>query len=317
MSRSVFHRTALVRERKIFYREAGDPSAPTILLLHGLPGSSADYRNLITALDDSFHLIAPDYVGFGGSETPLPDAFEYTFENLSAYVEALVDAIGLKSYMLYMHDCGGPIGFRLFVRDPHRVTGFIIQNANAYVEGVSNACFRALAPLWDSRNLKTELAAQQFVSLVHPGPLAADTPPVGRSKAGFSGPMQFKTSPGLLDLLEDYRTNVALYPNWQSAFREHAPPTLIIWGKHDPVFIPPGARAYLDDLPEAKLVWLDAGHSVLEQNWEQVAAQIKAAFVPFLVAPSPTLIVARKRGRAQSNQSIPRLSEADRVRTKV
>jgi pimeloyl-ACP methyl ester carboxylesterase len=282
MSAAIFQRTALVRERKSFYREAGDPFAPTILLLHGLPGSSADYRNLIAALADKFHLIAPDYIGFGASEAPAPEAFGCTFENLTVHVAALIDAIGLKSYILYMHDSGGPIGFRLFVRNPSRVTGFVIQNANAYVEGISTACFRALAPLWEHRTAKTEQAAQRFVSLIYPDAPAAETPPAGCSGGGHFPVKLRKIPPGLIDLLEDYRANVALYPDWQAAFREHTPPTLIIWGKHDPVFIPPGARAYLDDLPQAKLVWLNAGHSVLEENWMQVATQIKAAFVPSL-----------------------------------
>jgi pimeloyl-ACP methyl ester carboxylesterase len=295
MSVAIFQRKTLVQERKTFYREAGDPSAPTILLLHGLPGSSADYCNLIAALADKFHLIAPDYIGFGESERPTRDTFDFTFENLTAQVAALIDAIGLKSYMLYMYDCGGPIGFRLFVRNPSRVTGFVIQNANAYVEGISTACFRALAPLWESRTVKTERAAQQFVSLIHPDALAAEMPLAGRSGTGYFPVNLRETPPGLIDLLEDYRTNVDLYPDWQAGFREHAPPTLIIWGKHDPVFIPPGARAYLDDLPQAKLVWLNAGHLVLEENWVQVATQIKAAFVPCAVAPPPATMIACER----------------------
>jgi pimeloyl-ACP methyl ester carboxylesterase len=210
-------------------------------------------------------------------------------------VAGLIDAIGLKSYMLYMHDCGGPVGFRLFVRDPSRITGFVIQNANAYVEGVSTACFRALAPLWESRTIKTEWAAQQFVSCIHPDALAAETPPAGHSAAGYC-PLKLCEAPaGLIDLLEDYRTNVALYSHWQAAFRKHTPPTLIIWGKHDPVFIPPGARAYLNDLPQAKLVWLDAGHAILEQNWVNVATQIKVAFLPCTVPLLSAAMIAHER----------------------
>jgi pimeloyl-ACP methyl ester carboxylesterase len=295
MSASIFQRTALVRNRKIFYREAGDPSAPTILLLHGLPGSSADYRRLMVALAEKFHLIAPDYIGFGESEAPPRCQFHYTFEELTAHVAALADAIGLKSYMLYMHDCGGPVGFRLFARDPSRVTGFVIQNANAYTDGVSPACFRALTPLWENRTAETERAAQQFVSLIHPDARALETTSIGHSEDGYC-PLKFHDTPaGLIDLLEDYRTNVALYPEWQAAFRKHAPPTLIIWGKHDPAFIPPGARAYLDDLPQAKLVWLDAGHAVLEQNWLTVATQIKAAFDPCTVPLLSAAMIAHER----------------------
>jgi pimeloyl-ACP methyl ester carboxylesterase len=232
MSAIIRQRTCLVQGRTISYREAGDVSAPAILLLHGLPGSSAEYDTLIRALADKFHLIAPDYIGFGASEAPEPGVFAYTFENLTG----LIEAIGLERYVLYTHDCGGPVGFRLFARAPARVTGFIIQNANAYAEGVSTACFHAFAPLWENRTGETERAAEDFVSSQKPAP-----PEPGRCGQKRSAPA---TSPRLIDLLEDYRTNVALYPDWQATFREHLPPTLIIWGKHDPVFIPPGARMY-------------------------------------------------------------------------
>ena len=289
MSAVARQRTCLVQGQTISYREAGDVSAPAILLLHGLLGSSAEYDTLIRALADKFHLIAPDYIGFGASEAPEPGVFAYTFENLTDYVAGLIEAIGLERYVLYMHDCGGPVGFRLFARAPARVTGFIIQNANAYVEGVSTACFRAFAPLWEKRTRETERAAEDFVSALEPA-----QPEPGRCGQKRSAPA---TSPRLIDLLEDYRTNVALYPDWQATFREHLPPTLIIWGKHDPVFIPPGARAYLADLPQAKLVWLDAGHSVLDQNSAQVAAEIKAAFVPRAAVPAIELIARQRAAR--------------------
>jgi pimeloyl-ACP methyl ester carboxylesterase len=293
MSAVIHEGTAVVQGRTIFYLEAGDRFAPTLLLLHGLPGSSAEYRQLIAALADKFHLVAPDYLGFGGSEAPAREAVDYTFETLTAHVAGLVEVLGLKRYLLYMHDCGGPVGFRLFSRDPGRVTGFIIQNANAYAEGVSTACFRAFAPLWENRSPETEQAAEDFVSLLDP--TASPRPQLSTRRGAGKRPSKRLQPPvGLVDLLEDYRTNVALYPDWQAAFRTHMPPTLIIWGKHDPVFIPPGARAYLDDLPRAKLVWLDAGHSVLEQNWSQVAAEIKAAFLSQTVAP-PLAAIARER----------------------
>jgi pimeloyl-ACP methyl ester carboxylesterase len=259
--------SATVRGRKIVYREAGEPASPTILMLHGLPGSSQEYDKLIPALADHFHLVAPDYIGFGRSEAPSPEIFRYTFEAITDHVEGLCEILGLDAYRLYMHDCGGPVGFRLFSRDPSKISGFIIQNANAYEAGVSAACSRAFAPLWTRRTAQTEDAATAFLDQIA---APAERPDSER-----------ETSPAaLIELLEDYRTNVELYPRWQAAFRTHRPPTLIIWGRHDPVFIPPGARAYLDDLPRAKLVWLDAGHVVLERNWTQVAAEIRAAFIP-------------------------------------
>ena len=271
MSTVTRQRTCLVQGRTISYREAGDVLTPAILLLHSLPGSSAEYDTLIRALVDKFRLIAPDYIGFGASEAPEPGVFAYTFETLADYVAGLIEAIGLERYVLYMHGCGGPVGFRLFARAPGRVTGFIIQNANTYAEGVSAAGLRPFAPLWENRTDETERVAEDFVRSQKPAARE-----LGQPGQKCTAPA---ISPRLIDLLEDCRTNVDLYPDRQATFREHLPQTLIIWGKHDSVFIPPGARAYLDDLPQAKLVWLDAGHSVLDQHSAQVAAEIKAAFV--------------------------------------
>lgn len=280
----IHHRTAEVNGQTIFYREAGDSKLPTILLLHGLPTSSQMFRDLIPALADRFHLIAPDYVGFGHSSAPLRDEFTYTFDNLAAHVSGLVDVLGLESYILYMHDYGGPIGFRLFTKSPDRVKGFIIQNTNAYMEGVGDAPKSVFLPLWENRTAATEGPAREFISLegtkfqwlvgakdreaVNPDNWVLDQALLDRP-----GVQDYQ-----VDLLDDYKSNVALYPEWQAAFREHQPPTLIVWGKHDPFFIPPGARAYLNDLPDAKLVWLDAGHFVLDENACQVAAEIKNAF---------------------------------------
>ena len=156
MNTQTYHRTATVNGRKVFYREAGDRAAPTILLLHGLPTSSQMFRDLIPALADCFHLIAPDYVGFGHSDAPLRGEFTYTFDNLTAHVSGLVDVLGLKDYVLYMQDYGGPVGFRLFTQRPEKVKGFIIQNANAYMEGVGDAPKGVLLPLWEKRTPETE-----------------------------------------------------------------------------------------------------------------------------------------------------------------
>lgn len=278
------YRIANVNGRKIFYREAGDPDAPTILLLHGLPTSSQMFRDLMPALADRFHLIAPDYVGFGHSEAPSRGEFAYTFDNLAAHVSGLVDLLGLTSYILYMQDYGGPIGFRLFTQRPEQVKGFIIQNANAYMEGVGEAPKKALLPLWEKRTPETEKAAREFVSLEgtrfhwlvgarDPAAINPDNWVLDQALLDRPGTQDYQ-----VDLLENYKTNIALYPAWQAAFRAHQPNTLIVWGKHDPFFIPPGARAYLNDLPEARLVWLDSGHFVLDENAPQVAAEIKGLF---------------------------------------
>ncbi len=278
------YRTATVNGREIFYREAGDPAAQTILLLHGLPTSSQMFRDLMPALADRFHLVAPDYVGFGHSDAPSREEFRYTFDNLAAHVAGLVDVLGLTSYVLYMQDYGGPVGFRLFAERPGQVKGFIVQNANAYLEGVGDAPKQALGPLWEKRTPETEKAARDFLSLEgtkfhwqvgakDPEAINPDNWALDQALLDRPGAQDYQ-----VDLLENYKTNIALYSTWQAAFRQHKPKTLIVWGKHDPFFIPAGARAYLNDLPEAKLVWLDSGHFVLDENAPQVAAEIKAVF---------------------------------------
>ena len=279
-----FHRFATVADRRVFYREAGDPALPTILLLHGFPASSHMFRDLIPALADRFHVIAPDYIGFGQSDAPAAAEFRYSFDNLAAHVAGLVDQLGVKSYLLYMQDYGGPVGFRLFADHPERVTGFVIQNANAYLEGVGDLPRQVFLPLWEKRDAASEAAARGF--------LAAETTkfqylvgardPEAVSPDNWTLDQALLDRPGVdagqLDLLEDYKSNVALYESWHAAFRAHQPKTLILWGKNDPFFIPAGAEAFRRDLPQAKLVWLDAGHFVLDENAAAVAAAIKAEF---------------------------------------
>jgi pimeloyl-ACP methyl ester carboxylesterase len=279
-----YYRFATVKGRKVFYREAGDPAAPAIVLLHGLPTSSQMYRDLIPALSDRFHVIAPDYIGFGHSDAPSNMEFQYTFDNLAAHIAGLIDQLGLQSYILYMQDYGGPVGFRIFAERPQQVKGFVIQNANAYMEGVGDLPKQALLPLWENRNPTTELAAKDFLS-------PASTKfhyTVGAKSEERINPDNWILDQALLDrpsmqayqidLLENYKTNVALYDAWQADFRRHPPKTLILWGKHDPFFIPAGAEAYKRDLPQAKLVWLDAGHFVLDENTPLVAHEIKTTF---------------------------------------
>jgi pimeloyl-ACP methyl ester carboxylesterase len=284
MMTRIYHRTATVNGRKVFYREAGDLSAATILLLHGLPTSSQMFRTLMPALADQFHLIAPDYIGFGHSEAPSRDEFVYSFDNLAAHVAGLVDELRLPSYILYMQDYGGPIGFRLFVERPDQVKGFIIQNANAYLEGVGEAPKKVLGPLWKKRTAKTEKAAREFVGFEgtkyhwlvgakEPEAINPDNWVLDQALLERPGTQDYQ-----VDLLENYKTNIARYPDWQAAFCKHQPETLIVWGKNDPFFTPAGARAYLKDLPNAKLVWLDAGHFVLDENAPRVAGEIKSAF---------------------------------------
>lgn len=278
------HKFATVQNRQVFYREAGDPSHPTIVLLHGFPASSFMFRDLIPLLADRFHVIAPDYIGFGHSDAPAADAFEYSFDNLTAHVSGLLEQLGLGSYILYMQDYGGPVGMRLFMQNPGAVSGFVIQNANAYKAGVGEAPARIFLPLWERRDAASEAGARAFLS--------AETTrfqyEVGARNVEAISPDNWTRDQALLDrpghdaahldLLEDYKTNLAAYDSWHEAFRTHAPKTLIVWGKHDPFFIAAGAEAFLDDLPQARLVWLDAGHFVLDENAATVAAEITASF---------------------------------------
>jgi pimeloyl-ACP methyl ester carboxylesterase len=292
MSPTVRFHTATVHGRTVFYREAGDPALPAIVLLHGFPSSSHMFRDLIPALADRFHVIAPDYIGFGYSEAPAADTFAYTFDSLTAHVTGLIDHLGLETYLLYTQDYGGPVGFRIFAERPRQVAGLIIQNANAYMEGVGGMPQQVFLPLWAERNATTEATARGF--------LAAETTrfqyTVGAKDEAAISPDNWLVDQALLDrpgtdayqldLLENYKTNVALYDAWHAAFREHQPRTLIVWGAKDPFFTVAGAEAFKKDLPEARLVLLDAGHFLLDENTPEVAREIKAFFATDAVAPS-------------------------------
>lgn len=281
----VTYHFATVNGRKIFYRQAGNPSAPAIVLLHGFPSSSHMFRDLIPLLADQFHVIAPDYLGFGYSDAPSAASFSYSFEALTDHVDGLLAQLNLESYILYMQDYGGPVGFRLFSSHPEKVSGFVIQNANAYLEGVGEAAKQLFLPLWENRNQQTEDAVRPF--------LTAQTTqfqytvgakdPARISPDNWSHDQALLDRPGTdayqIDLLDNYKTNVALYDSWHAAFRTHQPKTLLVWGKHDPFFVPAGAEAFLKDLPEARLVWLDAGHFVLDENAQTIAQDIKSTFI--------------------------------------
>jgi len=278
------YRSANILGHNVFYREAGVPTSPTIVLLHGFPSSSHMFRDLIPALADRFHVIAPDYIGYGHSDMPTVDAFAYTFDSLTASVMGLLDHLKLSSYILYMQDFGGPVGFHIATARPKQIEGLVIQNTNAYLEGVGEMPKQIFLPLWEKRDAKSEAAARSF--------LAAGTTKyqylVGARNPEAVSPDNWLFDQALLDrpgndliqlaLLEDYKTNVAAYDAWQASFRENQPKTLIVWGKHDPFFVPAGAEAYKRDLPRAKLFYLDAGHFVLDENFALVADEIKSVF---------------------------------------
>jgi len=274
------YRTRAIDGLDIFYREADPGGAPTIVLLHGFPSSSHMYRELIPLLADHFHLVAPDYPGFGYSAAPSPDGFAYTFDHLADVMDRFLAALGLDRYSLYMQDYGGPVGLRLATRHPERIDALIVQNANAYAEGIS-AAFDPLKPFWADRTPRTEMAARAL--------LTRDTTvfqythgarrPDRVSPDAWTSDQAFLDQPGIdaiqLDLLHDYPSNLALYPAWQAYLRAHRPPTLVVWGRNDPFFTVPGAEAFQRDLPDAEIHLLDTGHFALEEERDAIAALLR------------------------------------------
>lgn len=278
------YHTTQVDGRTVFYREAGNRKAQTIVLLHGFPSSSHMYRDLIPALAGKFHVIAPDMIGFGYSDAPPPSEFSYSFDSLAAVTQGLLDKLGVTSYGLYMQDYGGPVGLRLATAHPERVTGLVIQNANAYMDGIGKPLADVFLPFWNQRNATTEAAARAFLTpaTTRFQYTAGARNPAGLNPDAWTHDQALLDRPGNADiqltLFQDYQSNVALYDAWHDYFRRHQPPTLIVWGRNDPLFIAPGAEAFKRDLPKAKLVWLEGGHFALEENVPAVAAEIIALF---------------------------------------
>ncbi|QGW65088.1 alpha/beta fold hydrolase [Lysobacter soli] len=259
----------------IFYREAGQSDAPTVVLLHGFPTSSRQFDALIPLLAPYYHVIAPDYPGFGRSEAPPPSSYEYTFDRLSRTIQCFLAEIGIDRCSFYLHDYGGPVGFRTFLAKPERLQALIIQNANAYDEGLG-AKWAAIRDYWEAPALHTDVA-EAFLSLESTQ---------GRHTLGSAHPERYNpeiwedesarlAQPAQRDiqsrLLYDYRTNVASYRAWQNWLRARQPPALIVWGRNDPSFVAAGAQAYLRDLPDAELHLLDAGHFALEEQLDEIA----------------------------------------------
>ena len=276
----VHYKTARINDQDIFYREAGSPSAPTILLLHGFPTSSNMFRNLIPRLASSFHVIAPDYPGFGLSSMPDHESFAYTFENLTNIVEQLVQTLGLNKYSLYVMDYGAPIGYRLALRLPDRVQALIVQNGNAYDEG--------LLQFWDP--IKTYWADPQPANREALYFLVEQKATQWQYENGVSDKSLLDPTTWILDqvgldrpgnrdiqmdLFLSYGTNVPLYPEFQAFFRNYQPPTLIVWGKNDFIFPPEGAAPYSRDLKILETHLLDTGHFALETHGEEIASRIQ------------------------------------------
>jgi pimeloyl-ACP methyl ester carboxylesterase len=279
----VRYRTAHTGGHRVFYREAGAPENPAVLLLHGFPTSSHMFRDLIPLLADRYHVVAPDLPGFGNTVSPTRGQFDYTFDNLARVIGEFVETIGLRSYAMYVFDYGAPVGFRLAVAHPNRVAAIISQNGNAYEEGLSDG-WNPIRAYWRDASHTNREALRAFLApettvwqYTHGVPDPTAVSPDGYSLDNFC-----LGRPGAaevqLDLLGDYKSNVALYPTFQQYFRTHKPPLLAIWGKNDPFFLPAGAEAYRRDLPDAEVRFLDTGHFTLETH----AAEIGAAMQGFL-----------------------------------
>lgn len=277
---AVFHRTAEVRGVKVFYREAGEADAPVIVLLHGFPTSSHMFRDLIPELARDFRVIAPDYPGFGNSDAPDRKSFEYSFENLSLVVEGLIDQLGVESAAFYVMDYGAPVGYRIFSRRPELVHSFIIQNGNAYEEGLREFWDPIKAywakPTKENRDALRGLLTREATQWQY---THGTRSPEAISPDNWNVDQPLLDRPGnndiQLDLFLSYGTNVSEYPKWQAQFREHQPSALIVWGKNDHIFPADGATPYLRDLTDVELHLLDTGHFALEEDGDLIAERIR------------------------------------------
>lgn len=267
----------------LFYREAGNPGSPGILLLHGFPTSSHMFRDLIPKLAGEYHVVAPDLPGFGFSDSPPRSEFKYTFENLARIIGSFTEKLGLKRFAIYIFDYGAPVGLRLALAHPERISAIISQNGNAYEEGLSEG-WNPIQKYWKEPSAENRAALRDFLkpettkwqythgvsdqSLVAPESYTLDSALLARP-----GNDEIQ-----LDLFLDYASNVALYPKFQAFFREHRPPLLAVWGQNDPFFVPAGAKAFARDIPNAEVHFFDTGHFALETHVDEIAGKIQ----PFL-----------------------------------
>ena len=274
------HKTINIDGVEIFYREAGPADAPTIVLLHGFPTSSHMFRNLIPALSDKYHVVAPDYPGFGNSAQPAMESFDYTFDNLAKVMEQFIAELGIEKYSLYLMDYGAPIGFRLAAKHPDQVQALIVQNGNAYEEGLREF-WDPIRVYWKDRTAKNAEPLAGFIS--HDGVKWQYTHGVRNAETvspdNWNVDLRHLTREGnpaiQLALFYDYQNNVPHYPEWQAYFRKHQPPTLIVWGKNDYIFPAEGAHPYKRDLKNLEFHLLDTGHFALEEDGQVIANTIR------------------------------------------
>ena len=280
-TRTTLHKTVKVDGLDIFYREAGPKDAPTILLLHGFPTSSQMFRNLIPALSDRFHLVAPDYPGFGNSAMPTVDKFDYTFDRLADVIDGFTEKLGLKRYSLYVMDYGAPVGYRLAVKHPERIQALIVQNGNAYDEGLRKF-WDPFKVYWKDRTDKNAEPLKGFLALAatkwqwthgtrDEQAISPDTWTVDQYLQDRPGNKDIQ-----LQLFYDYGSNPPLYPEWQAYFRQYQPPTLVVWGKNAQIFPAEGAHPYKRDLKMIEFHLLDTGHFALEEDGDFIADRIRA-----------------------------------------
>ncbi len=278
----VFYKTEKVGDLDIFYREAGPKDAPAILLLHGFPTSSQMFRNLIPALGDKYHVVAPDYPGYGNSSMPAHDKFKYTFDNLAGVIDEFTEKLGLTKYAIYVQDYGAPVGYRLAVKHPERITAIVVQNGNAYDEGLASAFWNPIKAYWKNPNSQEKRDALRVAltyettkwQYTHGVPNPELVSPDGAAHDQFL--LDRKGNDEIqLDLLLSYGSNPPLYPSWQEYFRKYQPPMLIVWGKNDQIFPAAGAEPYKRDLKTLEYHLLDAGHFALETNGDEIATLMR------------------------------------------
>lgn len=275
------HKTVAINGLDIFYREAGPKDGPTIILLHGFPTSSHMFRNLIPALSDEYHVIAPDYPGYGQSSMPPPTEFQYTFDNFAEIIEALIAKLGIQRYSLYVMDYGAPVGYRIAARHPGRVQSFIVQNGNAYDEGLLEF-WKPIKAYWKDRSETNAAELRKFLTMETTRWQYTN----GVQRLEAISPDNWIVDQALLDrpgnqeiqlaLFYDYGSNPPLYPKWQEYFRQHQPPMLIVWGKNDYIFPAEGAHPYRRDLKNVEIHLLDTGHFALEEKGAVIAGHIRS-----------------------------------------
>jgi pimeloyl-ACP methyl ester carboxylesterase len=280
---TVQYRTADVDGFKVFYREAGSPTSPKLLLLHGFPSAGHMFRDLIPLLADRFHIIAPDLPGFGQSAMPSRSEFNYSFDNIAAVIDRFTELVQFDRFIVYVFDYGAPTGLRIAAKHPERIAGIISQNGNAYVEGLSEG-WNPIRAYWTKPSEENRQALRAFLApeatkwqYTHG---VADESSV--SPDGIALDNYYLARPGAddiqLDLFGDYQSNVALYPTFQEYFRTHQPPFLAVWGSNDPFFLPPGAEAFKRDIPKADVRFFDTGHFALETHATEIAHAIEEVF---------------------------------------